>query len=78
MVVEVVVVVVVAVVLVVVVVVVVVVVTLGPTLHFSCALLLPIVTLLICTIWMSKTILEDIFQGGEWSALVKLMECALE
>ena len=45
-------------------------VTLGTKFYFSRALMLPIVTLLICAIWMSEAILEDIFQGGDWSALV--------
>ena len=52
-------------------------VTLGPTFHFPRALVLPIVTLLNCTTWMSEAILEDIFQGGDWSALLKLIESAI-
>ena len=39
--------------------------TLGPAFHFSRALMLPIVTLLICVIGMSEAILEYILQGGD-------------
>ena len=53
-------------------------VTLGPTLRFSRALMFPIVTLLICTIWMSEAILEYIFQGGDWSVLLQVIDESVE